>query len=201
MTEMTAVPRLFVLSGPSGVGKDAVIACLKEECPGLHYTVTVTTRRPRPGEADGVHYHFVTLERFRQMVAQDELLEWALVYGQHYGTPRQQVKEMLALGRDVLLKIDVQGAAQVRNRVRGAVSIFIAPSSLRELRHRLAERNSESDEEIEARWRQAEAELAERVSYDYCVVNRDGQLRDTVTQIRAIISAEHCRVHPRRVEL
>lgn len=192
---------LFVLSGPSGVGKDALIAALKAQGFPLHYTVTVTTRPRRPAEADGVDYHFVAPAAFDELRAAGELLEWAEVHGHLYGTPRAQVRAALAAGKNVLLKIDVQGAASVRRLVPDAVLIFLAPPSLEALRAQMAQRGTESPEELARRLRDAAAELEQIASYDYLVVNRTGRLAEAVEQVKAIIIAESCRIAPRRAVL
>jgi guanylate kinase len=199
MSETGRSALLIVLSGPSGVGKDAVIQRLKTEDLPLHYTVTVTTRARRPNETHGVDYYFTSDEEFDVMRARDELLESALVHGRKYGTPRQQVREALATGKDVLLKIDVQGAAQVRHKVPEAVSIFLAPANLGELVRRLRLRGSESPADLALRLHNAEAEMADLPHYDYVVLNEDDRLDQTVARVKAIITAEHCRVRQRRI--
>jgi guanylate kinase len=192
---------LFVLSAPSGTGKDTVINTLKEQGMDFHVVSSVTTRAPRPGESEGNPYHFVTLETYERMVANDELLEHARVHGNWYGQPRSQIRENLQSGRDVLLKIDVQGAATVRQKVPGAIFIFLLPGSLEELTNRLINRRTETDNELERRLLDAQHELAQRDRYDYIVENRQGHLEDAVARVRAIMIAEHCRTQPRYVTL
>ena len=136
---------LFVLSAPSGTGKDTVIRHLRDQGLSIRVAITVTTRAPRPGEIDGVHYYFVTLEEYHRMLANDELLEHAEVHGNWYGVPRRPVREWLAAGEDVLLKIDVQGASTVRQKISQAIFIFLAPQSLSELSRRLSARRSETE--------------------------------------------------------
>jgi guanylate kinase len=194
---------LFVLSGPSGVGKDEAIKLLKERpdfC--MHHVVTATTRAIRPNEVDGVHYHFVSREEFARMQRDGELLEWALVHkGYYYGTPARQVREHLARGTDVLLKIDVQGAAQVKQRLPDAVFVFLAPPSLKVLEERLRGRNTESPEQLAIRIGDATREMAALPNYDYCVVNHEGRLSEAVDRLAAIIEAERCRVKRRVIDL
>ncbi|MHB9092382.1 MAG: guanylate kinase, partial [Chloroflexota bacterium] len=192
---------LFVLSGPSGVGKDTVLESLKQRGLPIHFTVTVTTRATRPGEIHGINYFFASAEEFSGMRDGGQLLEWALVHGNHYGTPRQQVREALAGGRDVFLKIDVQGAAQVRRAVPEAVLIFLAPPNVEQLVDRLITRGTESEGERSLRLHDAQRELAEVVNYDYVVVNHNDRVEDTVDQIIAIVVAEHCRVKPRHIKV
>lgn len=189
--------RLFVLSGPSGVGKDSVIARLKAKGFPLHYAVTATTRPKRAHEENGVDYHFLSPAAFTRMRDQGDLLEWAEVHGNYYGTPRRQVRDALATCEDVLLKIDVQGAATIRRSVPGAVLIFLAPPSTEELVSRLNGRGTESADQLSLRLRNAEREMADLPNYDYVVINRHGRLEESVAQIEAIIIAERCRVHPR----
>jgi guanylate kinase len=167
-------PLLIVLSGLSGVGKDAVLNGLRRSGLPLEFIVTVTTRRPRPTERDGVHYHFVSAERFRGLIEEGELLEWANVYGNRYGTPRQAVRAALAAGRDVIVKVDVQGAASIKKIVPQAVFIFLATPSLEELARRLRRRRTESPADLELRLRTAEAELEKLHLFDYIVFNRRG---------------------------
>lgn len=192
---------LIVLSGPSGVGKDAAIHRLKAQGLDIHYVVTATTRAPRDDERDGIDYYFLTKEQFEFRIAQGEFLEWSWVHGNLYGPPVGQVRDKLAGGHDVLLKIDVQGAAKVKLRVRDAVFIYLAPPSLRQLVERLRARGSESPQELELRIANAYREMESLPSYDYVVVNEDGELDRAVDQIRCIVTAERLRVQPRRPEV
>ena len=185
---MTGQGRLIVLSGPSGVGKDTVLRTLFELDPHLRYSVSYTTRPPRPGEVDGVSYSFVSAPEFEAMVERGELLEWARVHGNLYGTSLRRVRESLAGGQDIVLKIDVQGAAQLRGRVGGeAVFIFLLPPSLEELRERLRARESESDESLAQRDADALRELAEAERYDHRVVN--DQVERAAREILDIVAA------------
>jgi guanylate kinase len=167
----------------------------------FHFVVTVNSRPQRPGELDGFDYHFVSNERFEEMVASDELLEWAKVYGYYRGIPKWEVRRAFKSGRDVVLRVNVDGAATIKQLEPAAVLIFIAPHSLEELRHRLVMRRTDSAEEIERRLALARHELARVTSFDYVVINHEDRLDETVGQIRAIILAEkHC-VYPRRALL
>lgn len=192
---------LVVLSGPSGVGKDAAIHRLKQQGFDIHYVVTATTRKQRPGEQDGIDYYFLSPETFEAMIARDEFLEWSWVHGNMYGPPITQVREKLAAGQDVLLKIDVQGAANVKARAHDAIFIFLAPPSIEELVERLHARRTESEQELDLRVANAYREMEALPVYDYVVVNHDGRLEQAVDEIRSIITAERLRVHPRRAEL
>ena len=165
--------RLIVLSGPSGVGKDTVLSQLRSLDPGLRYSVSYTTRDPRPGEVDGVSYSFIDEPTFRAMAERGEFLEWAEVHGSLYGTAESRVRDALARGEDIVLKIDVQGAAWIRPRVEGAVFIFLMPPSEQELRRRLRARDTEDEAAVELRVRNAVAEMAEGAAYDHRVVNDD----------------------------
>ena len=199
MTEHTPGGLLFVLSGPSGVGKDAAIERLKALHFNIYHVITATTRAIRPTEVHGVDYFFYTAEEFRELRARNELLEWAIVHDRLYGTPRQQLREQLDAGHDVLLKIDVQGARQVKSRVPNAVFIFLAPPSIDDLVSRLRQRGTETDERLQLRIQNAYIEMEAVENYDYLVVNHDGQLDAAVHQIMCIIDAERCRVHRRVV--
>ena len=185
---------LFVLSAPSATGKDTVIRRLREQGVPIHVSVSVTTRAPRPSEIDGVHYHFISREEYDDLLAQDELLEHAEVHGNWYGVPRKPAREWLAIGEDVLLKIDVQGASTVRKKVPNAIFIFLAPESIDDLNRRLIARHSETPAERARRLADASKELEQQVWYDYLVINRHGRLDEAVEQVKAIITAEHCRV-------
>ena len=190
---------LLVVSGSSGVGKDAVIDRLKQlRCP-LAYVVTATTRQRRPTEVDGVHYHFYTVEAFKSMVAAGRMLEWANVYGNYYGVPRFAVAEALRTGRDVVVKVDVQGAATIRREVPGALLLFIRPPSMEELERRLRLRQSESAEEIAVRLGKAAQENEQLPLFDYVVTSYPGRVDDVVAEIKAIVIAERARVNRRRV--
>jgi guanylate kinase len=199
MSNPAAGGLLFVLSGPSGVGKDAAIERLKARGLDAYHVITATTRQRRPNEQHGVDYFFYSPEEFMSLLKSNELLESAVVTGNRYGTPRQQVREQLALGRDVLLKIDVQGARQVKSRVPDAVFIFLAPPSIDDLVERLRVRNTETDRQIDERVLNAYVEMGAVESYDYMVINHQDQLDLAVDQISCIISAERCRVRRRTV--
>lgn len=165
-------PRLTVLAGPTAVGKGTVSAYIREHYPGVCLSVSATTRSPRPGEVDGVHYHFVTPERFERMAERGELLEHATVHDSHrYGTPRSAVEDALAEGRHVLLEIDLQGARQIKRRMPSARMVFLLPPSWDELVRRLAGRGTEPDEEQARRLRTAEVELAAQDEFDHRIVN------------------------------
>ena len=194
-------PLLVVLSGPSGAGKDAVLKRMKELGYPFHFVVTVTTRPKRPGEVDGVDYYFISEEEFADMLARGELLEHAVVYGQHKGIPKRQVREALASGKDVILRIDVQGAATIRKLVPEAVLIFLTAPSEKELLRRLKRRKTETPEELERRIATVREEMKRLPEFDYVVVNRDGALDEAVKTIAAIITAEKCRVKQRKIEI
>ena len=194
-------PILVVLSGPSGVGKDAVLARMREGAVPYHFTVTATTRAQRPGERDGVDYIFLTPPQFDQMVEQDGFLEWAHVYGNRYGVPKEQVRKALDQGKDVLLKADVQGAATMKRLAPEAVFIFLVAPSLEELDRRLQDRKTESTTDVNLRLRTARAEMGHQPMFDYVVVNRDNALDDAVAEIEVIIAKERQRQPPRRVSL
>ena len=195
-----APPLLIVLSGPSGVGKDAALNALKLLDRPWHFVVTATTRPQRPGEQDGIDYIFLETAAFLEMKEQDELLECAQVYGNWYGVPRSQVSQGLKEGKDVILKVDVQGADTVRKLAPEALFVFMVPGSFDELRDRLTQRMTERPSEIDLRLSIAWSELGRVAEYDYRVVNRDDQLEQVIAEIDAIITAEKCRVHPRKVD-
>ncbi|OQY22671.1 MAG: guanylate kinase [Anaerolineaceae bacterium 4572_32.2] len=176
---------LIVISGPAGVGKDAVLQCLQERgCP-FHFVVTATDRPPRPGEVHGVDYFFLTTDEFAEMVEQDELLEHAIVYGQYKGIPKQQVREALASGKDVIMRIDVQGAATIRRLAPEAVLIFLTASSEEELEQRLRARGGDSSAQLQKRIVTAREEMMRLPEFDYVVVNRDGELDQAVDDVLA----------------
>ena len=190
---------LLVLSGLSGAGKDAVLTRLKQSGFPPKSVTTVTTRAKRANEQDGEHYHFITEERFREMAAGDELLEHATVYGNSYGVPRAAVRQALESGRDVMVKVDVQGAVTIKQKVPGAVLVFLTPASLEELAARLRHRSTETPEDLALRLKSAEAELEKLSYFDYLVVNRHGEIDKAVADIEAIYRAEKCRVADREI--
>ena len=194
-------PLLVVISGPSGVGKDSAIDELKKKDRPWHFAITATTRSPRPGEKDGVDYIFLDTETFLELRDAGQLLESAEYAGRWYGVPRSQVSDALQQGKDVFLKIEVQGAETIKSIVPEAVLIFLAPASFEELAGRLGQRQTEGPEETAHRLEIARQELAQMDRYDYRVINGDGHLEQAVADIEAIIVAEKCRVAPRRVTL
>lgn len=194
-------PLLIVLSGASGAGKDAILTRMKELNYPLQYITTVTTRPRRAKERDNVDYHFISMERFQEMVNGNELLEWANVYGNWYGVPKQPVKQALENGQDVIIKVDVQGAATIKKILPQAVFIFLMPSSMEELALRLKQRHTESPFDLALRLKTAEEEIKQLPLFDYVVVNRQGEIDLAVAQIKAIITAEKHRVNPRQISL
>ena len=185
-------PLLVVLSGPSGVGKDAVIARLRERGDRFRVPVTMTTRPPRPGERDGVDYLFVSREEFERQLAAGELLEHAQVYGRLYGVPRAQLRRALD-GSDAVLQVDVQGAAALRKLLPGALSVFVVPDAPGRLAERLRARGADGDEEMARRLAQAEAELAQQERFDHVLPNVEGDLDATVDALLALIDGERAR--------
>lgn len=183
---------LFVLSGPSGVGKDAVLTALQARHPNFERAITATTRAPRPQETHGIDYLFWNASEFRDHILADDMLEWAEVYSHMYGTPRAGVDAALAEGRSVVLKIDVQGATSVRRAMPDAVLVFLAPPSLEELEHRLRSRLTDSEEAIARRLSTALHEMQELPLYDYVVVNDD--LDTAVEELKAVLIAETHRI-------
>ena len=194
-------PLLVILSGPSGVGKDSALMRMRELGFPFHFVVTATDRPQRPGEIDGVDYHFVTTAQFEQMIDQQELLEWARVYNDYKGIPKWDVRNALNSGRDVILRIDVQGASTIKKLAPDAITIFMAPRSFDDLHQRLKTRRTDSPNQIEERLAKAAGEMEQIDTFDYVVVNPAAQLDTAVGQIRSIIFAEKQRVRPRRVQL
>ncbi len=194
-------PLLVVLSGPSGVGKDAVLARLLSLEPRLRRVVTLTTRSPRPGEVDGQALRFVSTSRFQGMITEGELLEHARVYGNWYGVPKDQVVDLLRQGFDVILRTDVQGAVTIKGLAPEALLIFIAPASLDELAERRRTRGGIPDADEEARLKTAPKEMQAAEIFDYVVVNPEGRMDETVARIQAIFEEERRREPPRQVSL
>ncbi len=184
-------PLFVVLSGPSGVGKDAVLHAMRASLgPAVHYAVTATTRPIRPGERDGVDYYFVSPERFHQLREQEELLEHAQVYGRWYGVPKAPLRGALAEGKDVMLKVDVQGARTISELLPGAMLIFLAPPSMQELERRLRERKTESPDDMARRIETARAELAQAERFHHVVENKTDAMDVAVRRIAAIMAQE-----------
>jgi guanylate kinase len=194
---------LLVISGPSGVGKDTVLAALKANHGhgDRHFVTTVTTRKPRHAESPGVDYHFVDLERFAELRDTGALLEWANNHGNWYGTPRDQVMQALADGRDAICKLDVKGATAIRALAPSAVTIFVKPPSREVLLRRLLRRGADTPDEIERRTTDADMELAMEPNYDHVVINHEDAVEETARRIDHIIELEHAEHPDRRVSL
>lgn len=186
-------PRLFVVSGPSGVGKDTVIEVLRQRYAEAYFAVTATTRPRRPGEIDGYHYYFMDPAAFAERKREGEFLESAVVYGFDYGVPRGPIRAALARGQDVFIKVDVQGADSIRTLVPRAVAVFIAPESMTSLLHRLRSRKTDDPDVLMRRFGTAARELTRAADFDYVVFNESDRVEHTVDQICAIVGAEQCR--------
>ena len=186
-------PLLVVISGPSGVGKDTMLIRTKERGFEFMFVVTMTSRARRPNEIDGRDYFFVSKQKFEELIAANEFLEHSVVYGDYKGIPKSQVREAMASGNDVVMRIDVQGAAKIRQMVPNVVTIFLMPDSEDELIRRLVERKTETAEGLQRRIATARDEMKRRYEFDYVVVNHVNHQDDAVDEIIAIIRAEHCR--------
>jgi guanylate kinase len=194
-------PLLIVISGPSGAGKDSVVQRMKERGFPFHFVVTATDRAPRHNEVHGQDYYFYTTAEFERMIDDEELLEHAWVYGQHKGIPKAHVREALASGHDVVMRVDVQGAETVKGLLPAAITIFLVCESEEELVARLRARRTESEEDLLKRLHTAREEMVRIPDFDYVVVNPHGALDEAVDDVVAIMRAEHCRSEPRRVQL
>jgi guanylate kinase len=194
-------PLLIVISGPSGVGKDSVLRTMQMRGLPFHFVVTTTTRAPRPEEVNGRDYFFVSKEEFARMIENDEFFEYAIVYKDYKGNSKKQVHDALVCGQDVVMRLDVQGAATVRKLAPESVLIFLTTQSEKELVDRLKRRKTDTSEDLSLRIATAQQELKRAVEFDYVIVNADGCLEETVDTVVAIIRAEHHRVHPRKVSL
>jgi guanylate kinase len=194
-------PLFVVLSGLSGAGKDAVLAGLRLTDLPLFISVSATTRLRRAGEKDGFDYHFITPARFQELIDTGQLLEWANVYGNLYGIPKEPVRQALHNGKDVFVKIDVQGAATIKKILPQAVFIFMVTPYMEELEKRLKQRRTETSDDLELRLKTAAAELRQLPVFDYVVVNRPGEINQAVADIVAIIKAEKCRVAQRELAI
>ncbi|MBL8103792.1 MAG: guanylate kinase [Anaerolineales bacterium] len=194
-------PLLIVISGPSGVGKDSVVQRMIERSFPFHFVVTATTRKKRENEIHGKDYWFVSKDEFARMIEENELIEYAIVYGDYKGIPKAQVREALASGKDVIMRLDVQGAESVRKLAPEALLIFITCESEEELERRLRERKTETADSLSLRIATARKEFQRLDAFDYVIVNQDFHLDDTVDKVRAIIAAEHLHVHHRKVAL
>ncbi|MGH2618420.1 MAG: guanylate kinase [Thermomicrobiales bacterium] len=194
-------PRVFIISGPSGVGKDAVIEQMRERFPEAFFAVTATTRDRRPGEIDGVHYFFLDEADFRERLAVGEFLESATVYGNLYGVLKGPVRAALGRGQDVFVKVDVQGAAEIERIVPGAVSIFLSPESAGTLLQRLKHRKTDDPTELMTRFATATRELSAAPQFDYIIFNRQDELDEALDEISAVVRAESCRTHQPEIHL
>ena len=192
-------PLLIVISGPSGVGKDATLDRMKKAGLPYHYVLTATTRPKRPGEKDGIDYWFISEDKFHQMVKGNQFLEWAKVYGNYYGVPKQNIKEALKKGLDTVVKVDVQGAATIKRILPDALFIFLMPPSSEELANRLKHRYGGSSTDLDVRLGKAQEEMESLPMFDYVITSYKDNLDLTVAEINAAVTAEKCRTKPRVV--
>ena len=194
-------PVLAVISGPSGVGKDVVLQGIRKLNHPWHFAITATTRPQRQGETDGEDYHFISRSEFERMIAENELLEYANVYGNLYGVPKEGLREAMRQGRDVIVKVDVQGAATIKKIIPDGIFIFIAPPSMADLEERLKRRKTESDIDLERRNKAAQEEMGSLPMFDYVVINHEGKVEQAVSEIESIIIAEKSRDKARNIEI
>ncbi len=194
-------PLLIVVSGPSGVGKDATLAKMKEIGIPLHYVVTATTRPMRTGEKEEIDYHFLSEEKFHKLVKEKQFLEWAKVYDNYYGVLKKEINEALDKGQDVIVKVDVQGATTIKRIAPDAVFIFLMPPSMQELINRLEKRHGKLDDDLNSRLSKTQEEIESLPLFDYVVVTHNDKLDVTVAEINSIITAEKRRVQPRVISL
>lgn len=195
-------PLLIVISGPSGVGKDTIARAVIDERPdSFYFVVTATTRPPRPDEVHGVDYYFVSNDEFARMIDENELLEYAVVYNDFKGIPKKHIREALLSGKDVIMRVDVQGAATIRKLIPNAIHVFLTTESEAELVSRLTERKSEAPEDLSLRIATARQEMRRIQEFNYWVVNRQGKLNEAVQHILSIIDAAHCRVEQKPIVL
>jgi len=197
----TSPPLLIILSGPSGVGKDAVLARMRRSERPFHYVVTATTRPKRARERNGVNYHFLSQKAFQQMIDKHQFLEWASVYGNYYGVPKDDVSSALSRGVDTILKVDVQGAAAIKKILPQAVFIFLMPPSTQALEKRLKRRRSESSNDLALRLATARKEMKSLPIFNYVITSHQNKLDEVVSKIDSIVAAERCRNKPHTVKL
>jgi len=190
-------PMLYVITGPSGAGKDTIVKDLRERFPEIHVAVTATTRARRPGEAEGVAYFCLDPHTFLERLANDEFMESAQVYGKPYGVPRNQIRHAIQRGQDVLLKVDVQGAATIKERWPEAIVIFVSPGSMSQLLHQLHHRKTDNPEDLMRRFGEAESELPMAMEFDYFVFNETEKHQQATEEIETIIRAERLRTKQR----
>lgn len=182
---------LFIVSGPAGSGKGTVVNELIAKHPGLTLSISATTRQPRPGEVDGVHYHFISKEEFEQRIKDGKMLEYATYSGNYYGTPQKEVEEAMSEGKDVILEIEVAGAMQIKEKIKDSVAIMLTPPSKQVLEARLRGRGTETEDVIKWRLERAKEELSLMPQYDYSVINEDNKSDECAEMIYTIIKAEH----------
>ena len=194
-------PLLIVLSGPSGVGKDATVNRMRQLKLPIHVVVTATTRPKRPNETQGIDYHFVSKDEFQHMINDSQLLEWARVYDNYYGIPKSEIKGALEIGTNVIIKADVQGSATIKKIAPDAILIFLIPPSLEELSERLLRRHGQYSSDLELRLKTAEEEMQQLDIFDYVISSTKDNIDLIVSKIQAIITTEKCRVNPRIVNL
>ena len=199
---VTQHPLVVVISGPSGVGKDVIIdQMIASNGMGFHFVVTTTTRSPRQGEQEGINHNFVSVDHFKQLIQSDKLLEWAQVYDNYYGVPKTQVRDALAAGKHVVIRVDVQGAKRLKEIIPEALLIFIVPPSLDVLRFHLEKRGVDTENEMNKRLLAATQEITQAELFDFTVTNKEHQLDETVNQVIEIIETESREKPPRKISL
>lgn len=199
--EGQGVPLLVVLSGPSGVGKDTVLLQMKRQgCP-FHYVITATTRPRRGKEREDIDYHFITEEKFKQMIDDGEFLEWANVYGNFYGVPKQEMRQAMERGMDVIVKVDVQGVVTIKKKIPQAISIFIEPPSIEGLERRLKGRHSENPADLALRLGKAREEMKDLSLFDYVLTSHQGKVDEVIARIETIVTNEKQQARPKIINI